>query len=57
MRELFIRQIGDWIIRLPDRWDHYPRMVPYILSGVIDKNREIAKLAIDIIEECGMNQE
>lgn len=38
LRELFYRQIGDWIVRLPDRYDHHPRLVPYILTGVFDSN-------------------
>ena len=41
LRELFYRQIGDWITRLPDRYDHHARLVPYILTGVFDKNAEI----------------
>ena len=33
VREFFIRCLGDWLISLPDRFDHEPRLVPYMVSG------------------------
>ncbi len=33
VREFFIRCLGDWLISLPDRYDHEPRLAPYLISG------------------------
>jgi hypothetical protein len=54
VREMFIRSVGEWIIRLPDRFDHHPRLIPYILSGLFDENEEVNTMAFEILEECGL---
>jgi hypothetical protein len=41
VREMFIRSIGDWAINLADRYDHHPRIIPYILSGLFDRSQNI----------------
>lgn len=33
VREVFIQLIGNWLISLPDRWDHHSRLVPYLITG------------------------
>lgn len=33
VRSAFIRTIGDWLLTLPDHYDHEPRLVPYMVSG------------------------
>lgn len=35
VREFFIRCLGDWLVSLPDRFDHEPRLVPYMVSGIV----------------------
>lgn len=41
------------MISLVDRYDHHPRLVPYILSGLFDEHPDIRKLALEILEEAG----
>ena len=41
VRETFIRCMGDWMVNLPDRYDHHSRIVPYILSGLFDQDEGI----------------
>ena len=57
VREFFIRCLGDWLIELPDRYDHEGRLVPYLLSGTFDSDEETRQTALDIIEEIGLQQE
>jgi len=57
VREFFIRCLGDWLIDLPDRYDHEPRLVPYIVSGLFDPDDEIKISTYEIIEEIGAQQE
>jgi len=37
VREMFLRAVGEWAVRVPDRYDHHPRLVPYLLSGLFDE--------------------
>ena len=30
---MFLRSVGEWAAKVPDRYDHHPRLVPYLLSG------------------------
>ncbi len=57
VREMFLRQVGDWISILPDRYDHHGRLVPYVLSGLFDSEREIRDACYEIIEEVGLLHE
>ena len=44
VRELFIRTLAEWMIYLPDRFDHEGRIAPYLISGLYDKNQEIQEI-------------
>jgi len=57
VREFFIRCLGDWLISLPDRFDHEPRITPYLVSGLFDKDEEICEAAYEMIEEVGLQYE
>lgn len=57
VREMFISCIGDWLTRLEDRWDHHARLVPYILSGLFDSNEEVQTMALETIEQVGIEWE
>jgi hypothetical protein len=57
VREALIRYLGDWLIMLPDRYDHETRLVPYLLSGLFDPDEEIRKSVVEIIEEIGIQYE
>lgn len=62
-----MRSVGEWASKVPDRYDHHPRLVPYLLSGLViyfniikglfDEYEEIAKVAFEAIEECGIDLE
>ena len=41
VREMFLKCVGEWASKVPDRWDHHPRLVPYLLSGLFDDFEEI----------------
>lgn len=53
VREGFIRRVGEWCMELEDRWDHHPRLVPYLLSGVFDEEEEVREAAWEVVEEYG----
>lgn len=36
-----MNSIGFWLTKLADRWDHHPRLVPYLLSGLFDTDEKI----------------
>jgi hypothetical protein len=41
VRKVFITQLGEWFTQLKDKWDHDRRILPYLLTGLFDKNEEI----------------
>lgn len=53
VRKAFIENIGFWTCELEDRYDHYTRLMPYLLSGLFDEFDEIRQLSIGIIDKCG----
>jgi len=72
VREFFIRCLGDWLVSLPDRYDHEPRLAPYMVSGwnflvfscfpnsplgLFDRDDEISQSAYEMIEEVGLQYE
>jgi hypothetical protein len=38
VRQEFLRNIKIWICDLDDKYDHHGRIVPYMLSGLFDKD-------------------
>lgn len=38
---MFLRQAGDWIVELDDRYDHHARLIPYLLSGLFDDHPDL----------------
>lgn len=57
VRDTFIRRCGDWLIKLPDRYDHHPRLIPYIVSGLFDEVEELRTTSYEILEEAGSLEE
>jgi hypothetical protein len=53
VRESFIKACGEWIIRLPDRYDHHGRCIPYVLTGLFDEHPDVRRLSYEILEEAG----
>jgi len=54
---MFLRCVGDWVSRLPDRYDHLPRLIPYLLSGMFDDFQEIRETCFEVLEEAGQEEE
>lgn len=54
---MFLRQAGDWVCELPDRYDHHPRLIPYLLSGLFDHQPEIREACFEILEDAGALEE
>ncbi len=42
---------------LPDRYDHHPRLFPYLLAGLYDEDDGIRKICLEVIEEAGLEEE
>jgi hypothetical protein len=42
---------------LPDRFDHFPRLIAYILSGLFDESPDIYNVCFDALEEAGLLEE
>ena len=49
----FYEVISGWMINCDDRSDHENRLIPYIISGLFDKNEEIASFVLEKFEEIG----
>ena len=45
------------MINLPDKYDHFSRILPYVLSGLFDDYEEVRETAYEAIEECGIETE
>jgi len=53
VRKAFMDALYYWNCVLDDRFDHYTRLTPYVLTGLFDPFSEIREKALDILEECG----
>lgn len=53
VREQFLLMLENWLINLKDREDHYPRLIPYLLTFVFDSDPEIQCAVSDTFEEIG----
>ena len=54
VRECFLRIVGDWMTTLPDRYDHEARLIPYLLSGLFDRQEEMQESTLEVMEEIGV---
>ncbi|EGR31275.1 protein kinase domain protein [Ichthyophthirius multifiliis] len=57
VRDMFLRCVGDWVSRLADRYDHMPRLIPYLTSGLFDEYEEIRATCFEVLEEAGAEEE
>eukprot|EP00939_MAST-03C_sp_MAST-3C-sp1_P005060 g5060.t1 len=49
--------LGDWLLHLPDRYDHRGRLLPYLLSSLRDPSDAVKKRALEIFDEIGRQHE
>ena len=45
--------IADWLLRLPDKYDHEGRLAPYLLSGLNDTNVELQSFCLETLNQLG----
>ena len=57
VRKKFYEMISDWLLNLPDRYDHEGRFLPYIMSGLFDSSEEICLQVAEILTQIGLNYE
>ena len=53
VRSVFFSVIANWLTKLPDKYDHESRLIPYILTGLFDPVDEIKEDCFRYIEEIG----
>eukprot|EP01022_Parablepharisma_sp_SALTPOND_P004476 TRINITY_DN120366_c2_g1_i1.p1 TRINITY_DN120366_c2_g1~~TRINITY_DN120366_c2_g1_i1.p1 ORF type:complete len:897 (-),score=130.63 TRINITY_DN120366_c2_g1_i1:2894-5584(-) len=53
VREAFFKTLIQWMIDLPDKYDHEGRIVPYLLAGLYDSWESIKKMVFEQFEEIG----
>ncbi|KAF4145715.1 hypothetical protein GN958_ATG05108 [Phytophthora infestans] len=53
VRRAFFAMISDWMLNLPDRYDHESRLLPYLLSAVSDEDLNISGDALKTLEILG----
>uniref|UniRef100_A0A7S1XY42 Uncharacterized protein n=1 Tax=Phaeomonas parva TaxID=124430 RepID=A0A7S1XY42_9STRA len=46
-----------WVTELPDRYDHWPRLTPYVLNLCADVDPEVAQVGLEAIRLCGAEYE
>ncbi len=57
VRKRFYEVLSDWLLNLPDRFDHEGRFLPYIMSGLSDQQEEISLQVADILSQIGLQYE
>ncbi|KAE9231204.1 hypothetical protein PF005_g3197 [Phytophthora fragariae] len=57
VRRAFFAMISDWMVNLPDRYDHESRLLPYLLSAVSDEDTAISQDALKTLEVLGERYE
>uniref|UniRef100_A0A8C1VW80 Dynein axonemal assembly factor 5 n=1 Tax=Cyprinus carpio TaxID=7962 RepID=A0A8C1VW80_CYPCA len=49
--------VGDWLLRLPDRYSYFHKLIPLLLSSLSDEIPEIRTLAEDLWKKIGSQWE
>lgn len=57
VRRAFFAMISDWMVNLPDRYDHESRLLPYLLSAVSDEDDAISSEALQTLKVLGERYE
>ncbi|GMF40384.1 unnamed protein product [Phytophthora lilii] len=57
VRRAFFAMISDWMVNLPDRYDHESRLLPYLLSAVSDEDTSISRDALKTLDVLGERYE
>ncbi|RLN44546.1 hypothetical protein BBJ28_00019849 [Nothophytophthora sp. Chile5] len=57
VRRAFFAMISDWMVNLPDHYDHESRLMPYLLSAVSDEDDTISYSAMETLAVLGERYE
>lgn len=57
VRLAFLGMLGDWLTRLPERNDHQPRLLPYVLSALCDESHTVVEAALKLLDQLGSQYE
>ena len=53
VRRELVKYVGSWLLELPERRDHESRLLPYLLSGLIDEDDRVRRGALETLEKLG----
>ena len=53
VRQALVRCVGTWLLDLPERRDHESRLLPYLLSGLIDEDVRVQAESLEILSKLG----
>ena len=53
VRLTFVRAVGTWLLELPERRDHEGRLLPYLMSGLIDEDARVQACALETLTKLG----
>jgi hypothetical protein len=48
-----MRGLKVWVCDLDDKYDHHGKLVPYLLSGLFDRDEEVQRVALEAVNEIG----
>ncbi|VDO05084.1 unnamed protein product [Rodentolepis nana] len=54
VRKAVVQVTGEWLLNLPDRYSYHTKLIPLILSGLIDECNEIREEAMAIWHDIGL---
>ena len=57
VRGAFYEMLRHWTTELEDRWDHFGRLMPFVLSGVSDDDPNIQAYSLKTLDMLGSNYE
>ncbi|XP_024523068.1 dynein assembly factor 5, axonemal-like [Selaginella moellendorffii] len=57
VRKELLWVIASWLMKLDERKQHEVRLVPYVISGFNDSDKEVQALAFQLMEEIGRQYE
>ena len=57
VRAAFARVLRGWMTELPDRFEWWSRLLPYVLSGCSDEAPAVSALALGTLDACGAAHE
>nr|CAH8861988.1 unnamed protein product [Trichobilharzia regenti] len=57
VRQAVIKLIGSWLLDLPDRYSYQTRLLPLLLSGLIDESDDIRSVTVDLWHRIGLKFE